>query len=157
VAPPLKLKHHGLGDGTLDPWVLVASLPYALLVACVLLGKHVDKLEADAAKGIHTLPVILGRERSLFLTQELMVGFFIMVPCLVLVGTFGLWTLLVFLALPHLWTTLRVYNHPRPERPPRGFPIWPLWYVAWAFRVTRSAGALLVVGLILDAIWPARL
>jgi 1,4-dihydroxy-2-naphthoate octaprenyltransferase len=75
----------------------------------------------------------------------------------VLVGTLGLWALLVFLSLPHLWTTLRVYNNPRPESPPRGFPIWPLWYVAWAFRVTRSAGGLLVIGLLLDAIWPARL
>ena len=176
VAPPLKLKHHGLGEpgvlvvwgplmiggtyyvttGTLEPWVLVASLPYALLVTCVLMGKHVDKLEADSAKGIHTLPVLLGRERALFLTQLLMVGFFLMVGGLVLVGTFGLWTLLVFLALPHLWTTLRVYGQPRPERPPKRFPIWPLWYVAWAFRVTRSAGALLVLGLLLDAIWPAH-
>ena len=177
VAPPIKLKHRGLGEpsvlivwgplmiggtyyvttGTLEPWVLVASLPYALLVSCVLLGKHVDKLEADSAKGIRTLPVILGRERSLFLTQELMVAFYVMVLCLVLVGTLSLWTLLVFLSLPHLWTTLRVYNNPRPESPPRGFPIWPLWYVAWAFRVTRSAGGLLVIGLLLDAIWPARL
>ena len=84
VAPPLKLKHHGLGEpgvfvvwgplmiggtyyataGTVAPWVLLASIPYALLVTCVLMGKHVDKIEADTAKGIHTLPVILGRDRA---------------------------------------------------------------------------------------------
>ena len=177
VAPPLRLKHRGMGEpgvlivwgplmiggsyyvttGTLEPWVLVASLPYAILVTCVLMGKHIDKFEADTEKGIHTLPVILGRERSLFLTQQLMLAFFVLVLCLVLVGTLGVWTLLVFGAAPQLWQTLRVFSSPRPDAPPRGFPIWPLWYVAWAFRVTRSAGALLVVGLLLDAIWPVHL
>jgi 1,4-dihydroxy-2-naphthoate octaprenyltransferase len=177
VAPPLRLKHRGLGEpgvflvwgplmiggtyyvtaGSLAPWVIVASLPYAILVATVLIGKHVDKLEADSARGIRTLPVILGRERSLFLNQELMVGFFFAVLCLVLLGTLGVWTLLVFGALPQLWQTLRVYAKPRPAEPPRGFPIWPLWYVAWAFRLTRRAGALLVVGLLLNAIYPVHL
>ncbi|HSJ96119.1 MAG TPA: prenyltransferase, partial [Myxococcota bacterium] len=76
VAPPLKLKHHGLGEpgvflvwgplmiggtyfvttGQIPAWVIAASLPYALLVTVVLFGKHIDKLEADSAKGIHTLP-----------------------------------------------------------------------------------------------------
>ena len=174
VAPPLKLKHRGMGEpgvlivwgplmiggtyyvttGVLEPWVLVASLPYAILVTCVLMGKHVDKFEADKVKGIHTLPVILGRERSLFLTQELMVSYFVLVLCLVLVGTLGVWTLLTFLAVPSLWKTLRVYSRPKPESAPPGFPIWPLWYVAWAFRVTRGAGGLLVLGLLLDGIWP---
>ena len=116
-----------------------------------------DKYEADTAKGIHTLPVILGRERSLFLNQELMVSFFVLVLCLVLVGTFGVWTLLTFLAVPRLWQVLKVYNQPRPESAPPNFPIWPLWYVAWAFLVTRKAGALLVLGLLLDAIYPLHL
>ena len=61
---------------------------------------------------------------------------------LVLAGTLGVWTLLVFGAIPHLFRTLRVYNRPRPEQPPPNFPIWPLWYVAWAFAVTRMAGGL---------------
>jgi 1,4-dihydroxy-2-naphthoate octaprenyltransferase len=103
------------------------------------------------------LPVVLGKERSLFLNQELMVAFFILMLCLVLVGTFGVWTLLVFLAVPKLWQALKVYSRPKPESPPADYPIWPLWYVAWAFLVTRRAGALLVLGLLLDAIVPYRL
>jgi 1,4-dihydroxy-2-naphthoate octaprenyltransferase len=177
VAPPLQLKHRGLGEpgvflvwgplmiggtyfvtaGALPPWVLVASIPYALLVATVLMAKHVDKLEADAAKGIRTLPVILGRERGLFLTQQLLVSFFVFVACLVLVGTLSLWTLLVFLALPRLWQVLKVLARPRPEQAPPNYPLWPLWYVAWCFLVTRRAGALFVLGLVLDAIFPAHL
>jgi 1,4-dihydroxy-2-naphthoate octaprenyltransferase len=177
VAPPIKLKHRGLGEpgvllvwgplmtggtyyvttGALESWVLVASLPYAILVTTVLMGKHIDKYEADAALGVRTLPVILGRERSLFLTQELMVSFFVLVPCLVLIGTFGVWALLSFLALPCLWRALRTFNQPRPEAAPGGYPMWPLWYVAWTFRVARTAGGLLVLGIFLDAIYPIHL
>ena len=169
VAPPVKLKHRGLGEpgvfivwgplmiggtyyvtaGSLPPWVLVASLPYAILVTTVLLGKHVDKFDADSERGIRTLPVIMGRERALFLTQELMVAFFVLVLCLVLLGTFGWYALLVFGALPQLLQALRVYNKPKPDSPPDNYPIWPLWYVAWAFRLTRLAGALLVLAAVL--------
>ena len=80
VAPPIRLKHIGLGEpgvfvvwgplmvggtffvatGELPGWVWLASLPYAILVTTVLFGKHIDKIEADAAKRIRTLPVILG-------------------------------------------------------------------------------------------------
>jgi 1,4-dihydroxy-2-naphthoate octaprenyltransferase len=177
VAPPIKLKHRGLGEpgvlllwgplmtggtyyvttGALEPWVLVASLPYAILVTTVLMGKHIDEYEADAALGVRTLPVILGRERALFLTQELMVSFFVLVPCLVLIGTFGVWALLSFLALPCLWQTLRIYNQPRPEAAASGDPVRPLWYLASAFRVARTAGGLLVLGIFLDAIYPIHL
>jgi len=177
VAPPLKLKHRGLGEpgvffvwgplmiggtyyvttGTLSPWVLVASIPYAILVATVLIGKHVDKYEADTAKGIRTLPVVLGKERSLFLNQELLISYFVLVVCLVLTGTLGVWTLLTLLALPKLWEVLKVYNQPKPEQAPEGYPIWPLWYVAWAFLVTRRAGALFVLGLLIDAFFPYHL
>lgn len=177
VAPPLQLKHRGFGEpgvfvvwgplmiggtyyvtaGTLPPWVLVASLPYALLVTTVLMGKHVDKLEADTAKGIRTLPVILGRERALFLTQQLLVSFFVFVVCLVLTGTLSVWTLLVLLAVPRLWEVLKVLSRPPPAAAPPKYPLWPLWYVAWCFLVTRRAGALFVLGLILEAIFPARL
>jgi 1,4-dihydroxy-2-naphthoate octaprenyltransferase len=177
AAPPLEFKRHGLGEpgvflvwgplmiggtyfvttGDFAPWVLVASLPYAILVSAVLIGKHVDKFEADSAKGIHTLPVILGKERSLFLNQLLMISFFLFVLCLVLVGTLGVWTLLVFAAVPKLWNTLKVYHRPPPEAPPEDYPLWPLWYVAWAFLVTRRAGGLFVLGLLLDAIYPIHL
>ena len=94
VAPPLKLKHHGLGEpgvfvvwgplmiggtyyvtaGTLPSWMWLASIPYAIVVTTVLIGKHVDKYEQDRARGIHTLPVLLGRAASLRLNQALMVA-----------------------------------------------------------------------------------
>jgi 1,4-dihydroxy-2-naphthoate octaprenyltransferase len=177
VAPPLRLKHRGLGEpgvflvwgplmiggtyyittGAFAPWVIVASLPYALLVTAVLMGKHIDKLDADSAKGIRTLPVILGRERATFLTQELLVGFFVFVVLLVLTGTLGVWTLLSLLAVPKLGQVLRVLSRPPPPEPPPGYPLWPLWYVAWCFLVTRRAGGLFVLGLLANALYPIHL
>ncbi len=174
VAPPLKLKHHGLGEpgvvlvwgplmvggtyfvtsGELPAWVWAATLPYAVLVGSVLFGKHVDKLPADSAKGIRTLPVILGDERARWTTQMLFLSFFVLVGVLVLSGVLGVWTLLVFLAAPRLVKIWRVYDHPKPESPPENFPIWPLWFVAWAFLFTRLAGGLFIVGLALNAVFP---
>jgi 1,4-dihydroxy-2-naphthoate octaprenyltransferase len=174
VAPPLKLKHRGLGEpgvfivwgplmiagtffvstGQLPPWVWAASIPYAILVTTVLFGKHVDKLPADSAKGIHTLPVMLGDERARRISQVLMVSFFVAVVLLVLTGIFGVWTLASFAAVPRLLNVMKVFGQPRPDEAPPGYPIWPLWYVAWAFTLTRLAGGLLILGLIANAIYP---
>jgi 1,4-dihydroxy-2-naphthoate polyprenyltransferase len=174
VAPPLKLKHRGLGEpgvfivwgplmiagtyyvttGQTPAWIWAASLPYALLVTTVLFGKHVDKLPADSAKGIRTLPVILGDAAARWTAQALMVAFFAVVALLVLTGAFPIWTLAVFAAVPRLVQVLKTFSQPRPSEAPPGYPIWPLWYVAWAFSLTRLAGALLVAGLAVGAVFP---
>jgi 1,4-dihydroxy-2-naphthoate octaprenyltransferase len=172
VAPPLKLKHHGLGEpgvfvvwgplmiggtyyvtaGTLPSWVWLASVPYALVVTTVLIGKHVDKYEQDGARGIRTLPVILGRETSLTLNQLLMIGFYPIVALLVWRGTLGAGVLLVALALPRLLTVLSAYRAPKPAGPPPGYRLWPLWYVSLAFYHNRLAGGLFVLGLALNVL-----
>ncbi|HXC50868.1 MAG TPA: prenyltransferase [Candidatus Limnocylindrales bacterium] len=174
VAPPLKLKHRGLGEpgvaivwgplmiggtyfvttGSAPPWVFLASLPYAMLVTTVLFGKHVDKLDSDAAKGIRTLPVILGRERALSWTRAMMAAYFVLVALLVVTGVVSAWCLLVVAAIPRLLETLETFRKPPPDGPPPGYPIWPLWYVAWAFRLNRRAGGLFVLGLLADCLIP---
>ncbi len=177
VAPPLRLKHRGLGElgvlivwaplmiggtyfvtaGTLPDWVVVASLPYGLLVTTVLIGKHVDKFDQDRAKGIHTLPVILGPRISLRLNQALMVAFYTIVLGLVLTGTLGAWLALVLLAVPRLVQVLKAFNQPKPSEPPEDYPVWPLWFVSLAFVHTRRAGALFILGLILNQLVPISL
>jgi 1,4-dihydroxy-2-naphthoate octaprenyltransferase len=172
VAPPLQLKHRGLGEpgvavvwgplmiggtyyvtaGAAPLWVFLASLPYALLVTTVLFGKHVDKFDSDSAKGIRTLPVILGKQRALAWTRAMMIGYFALVGLLVAAGTVGPWCLLTLLALPRLQETLETFRKPPPPSPPPGYPIWPLWYVAWAFRLNRRAGGLFVLGLALNTL-----
>jgi len=177
AAPPVQLKDRGLGEaavalvwgplmvggtyfattGGLEPWILVASLPYALLVAAVLIAKHIDKIDLDSQRGTRTLPVRIGRDRALFLNQQLMILFFVFVICLVLVGRVGVWALLVVAAALPLWRALRIHAQPRPETAPPGFPYWPLWYVVPVFSLARIAGALFVLALLLDAIFPLPL
>ena len=174
VAPPIKLKHHGLGEpgvfivwgplmiagtyfvatGTLPGWVWVDSLPYAILVTTVLFGKHIDKISADTAKGIRTLPVILGETRARWVAQALMIAYYPIVIGSALVGWIGPFVLLVVLGIPMLLQVLKQFSVPRPETPPAAYVGWPLWFVGGAFLHTRRAGALLMVGLLLNAILP---
>jgi 1,4-dihydroxy-2-naphthoate octaprenyltransferase len=51
----------------------------------------------------------------------------------------------------------KVFGQPRPSEQPPSFPIWPLWYVAWAFVFTRLAGVLFVAGLLAGAFFDVRL
>ena len=176
-APPIQLKQRGLGEpavallwgplmvggiyfattGGLEPWILVASLPYSLLVAAVLIGKHIDKIDLDSQRGIQTLPVRMGMDRALFLNQQLMILFFVFVIILILVGRIGVWALFVIGAAPHLWRALKIHSQPRPESAPSGCTHWPLWYAAPVFSLARMAGMLFVLALLLDAIFPMRL
>jgi 1,4-dihydroxy-2-naphthoate polyprenyltransferase len=168
VAPPLRLKHHGLGEpavfivwgplmvcgtyyittGELPGWVWAASIPYAILVTSVLIGKHIDKLPYDAAHRVRTLPVILGERAALRLNQILMGSFYAVVVVLYVFEVLPVWTLVVAAAVPMLWRTVELYSKPKPAAPPPDYPIWPLWYVAAAFVHARRAGALLVLGLL---------
>jgi 1,4-dihydroxy-2-naphthoate octaprenyltransferase len=178
VAPPLKLKHHGLGEpgvflvwgplmiggtfyvtaGVLPPaGVWLATIPYALAVATVLMGKHIDKREADKAKGIHTLPVLIGERASLRINMALMVAFYLIVVALVLNGTLGVWVLLVLLAVPRLKTATEIYRKPKPTQPPENYPVWPLWFVSWAFYHNKRAGLLFVIGLVINLLVPVSL
>lgn len=175
VAPPLKLKHHALGElGVFLVWgplmiggtyfvtagslptlgVWLATIPYGIAVITVLMGKHIDKVEADTAKQIRTLPVVLGEKTSLRLNVALMVGFYGVVLALVLTGTLGIWLLLVVLALPRLRAVLKLYREPKPSEPPEGYTVWPLWYVSGAFYHNKRAGLLFVAGLLLNLLVP---
>jgi 1,4-dihydroxy-2-naphthoate polyprenyltransferase len=174
VAPPIRLKFHGLGEpgvfvvwgplmiggtyyaatGSLPAWVWVASLPYAILVTTVLFGKHIDKIAADGARGVHTLPVILGEARSKLVAQVLMIAFYPIVVGAALVGWIGPFVILTLLGVPRLVQVLGVYAKPRPAEPPPNYPVWPLWFVSAAFVHTRRAGGLLILGLLLNALVP---
>jgi 1,4-dihydroxy-2-naphthoate octaprenyltransferase len=146
-----------VATGEIPAWTWIASLPYAILVTTVLFGKHIDKIDADSKKGVRTLPVILGERRARLVAQLLMVAFYPIVVAAVLAGWIGPWLLLVLLGLPRLVTVLRTFSRPRPESPPQSYVGWPLWFVGYAFVHTRRAGGLLVLGLLLNALFPIQL
>lgn len=172
VAPPLSFKRRGLGELTaavvwgplmivgayyalrgaapLPIWFL--SLPYGILVGAVLVGKHVDKLPQDAAKGVGTLPVRIGAERSRQLVVWLAHLFLISVGALVITGATGPWVLLALLGLPRLRLLHLAYANEKPAQPPAGYPVWPLWYVAFAMTFVRTAGGFLVLGMLVNLV-----
>lgn len=172
TAPPFRLKKRGLGEpdvfvvwgplmvgGTYYsavgsiPWsVLAASVPYGLLCTAVLMGKHIDKIPYDEPIGIRTLPVMLGEAAARRVTQGMMAAFYVTVVLCVAAGALPWPSLLALGGLPVMVRAWRALDAPRPARPPEGFPVWPLWFAAFAFLHTRRAGALLVAGLAIGAV-----
>ena len=172
TAPPLRLKKRGLGEpdvfvtwgplmvaGTYYsavgdlPWqVWVASVPYGLLCTTVLMGKHIDKIPYDEPTGTRTVPVLLGEARARTATLALLVGFYLTVVVAVAARALPWPALLVLAGLPVLREVAGALRSPRPDEPPPGFPVWPLWFAAIAFVHTRRAGTLLVLGLLIAAV-----
>ena len=97
--------------------------------------------------------MLLGRERALVLTRALILGFYVLLVVTVAVQALPWPALIGLLALPAARQVWGPLSKPAPDSKPRGFPVWPLWYAAWAFLHTRNAGAVLVVGLALAAIF----
>jgi 1,4-dihydroxy-2-naphthoate octaprenyltransferase len=172
TAPPLRLKKHGLGEPTVLvvwgplmvggtyyaavgnlPWeVVLASLPYALLCTAVLMGKHIDKIPWDEPDGTRTLPVMLGERRARALTRWMMAAFYPLVGALVVVGAMPILSLVCLVGIWWLVRAWKPFSVPKPEAPPEGFPIWPLWFAAISFVHTRAAGGLLVLGMLAGVI-----
>jgi len=138
--------------GQISSAVVLASLPVALAATTVLFGKHTDKLEADKAKGIRTMPVLLGERNSRYVTIGMLTLQYALVVALVLSGYLSWLMLVVFAAAPLYVRALRAFSYPRPKAPPAEYPpnIWPLWYAAFAFTHTRRFGGLFLLGLASD-------
>lgn len=140
--------------GTIDTAALLMTLPYGLIVASVLVGKHTDKIESDRPVGVHSVPVLLGEQRSLWLNKLSFVLFYVLVVALVAAGIATPWILLTFLALPRFVTAWKAYSQPKPASKPDNWPVWPLWYVAWAMHFNRAAGGLFILGLVVGLVAP---
>lgn len=168
------LKHIGLGEvavlivwgplmigggyfvitGEWDWSVTLAGLPYALGATMVIFGKHIDKLEVDKKRGLHTLPVILGDRNSRYSAIGMMVLQYLLVIILVISRFFTPAMLLVFLAVRKFQLAFKVFNQAKPAEPPEEYPkeSWPLWYVAFAFLHNRTFGGFFLLALLIDTV-----
>ena len=122
----------------------------------VLFGKHIDKIEADTKKGVRTMPVLLGEARARRVAQGLMVAYYPIIVGAVLVGWIGPWLFLSCSASP-LLATLKVFSKPKPDVAPHSTSAGRSGSSAQAFVHTRRAGALLILGLLLNALLPIKL
>lgn len=141
-------------SGRVDGNVALAGLPYALGATTVIFGKHIDKVNDDRAKGIHTLPVIVGERAARVLVVAMFLLQYALVVYLVLVAFFTPVLLVVLAALPKLRDALGIYRSSKPESRPDAYPAetWPLYYVAYAFAHNRRYGLLFLIGLVTDVV-----
>jgi len=166
------LKHIGLGEvavlivwgplmigggyfvitGEWDWSVTLAGMPYALGATAVIFGKHIDKLETDKKRGLHTLPVILGDRNSRYTAIGMMILQYLLVVILVISRFFTPAMLLVFLAIRKFQLAFKVFSQPKPDQPPEEYPkeSWPLWFVAFAFLHNRTYGGFFLLALLID-------
>ena len=100
--------------------------------------------------------MLLGERTSRRFTQVLMVAFYVTVVAAVIARALPWPALAALAALPALVKVWKPFGHPRPEQPPRNFPVWPLWFAPIAFLHTRRAGALLILGLAVAAVAGVR-
>jgi 1,4-dihydroxy-2-naphthoate polyprenyltransferase len=130
------------------------SVVFALGPTTVLFGKHTDKLEADRAKGVNTLPVIIGEKMSRYAISGMVCAQYLLCVILVLAGSFHWPLLLVLLNVPRLPALFNNLRSSKPASPPDWFPanVWPLWFSAHAFSHTRRFTSLFLVGVLLDTL-----
>ena len=136
VAPPIRLKHIGLGEpGVFIVWGPLMVVGHVLrrhrhvpavgvdrLAPLrdprdhVLFGKHIDKIEADTKKGVRTMPVLLGESRARRVAQGLMIAFY---PIIVLRGARRLDRAVGAprrcSASPSSSRSLKVFDKPKPD------------------------------------------
>ena len=133
--------------------VALAGLPYALGPTTVIFGKHIDKYKEDKAKGIHTLPVIIGERAGRATVLGMIVLMYLLVIYLVVSGFFTPAMLVVLFALTLVPSVWRIYRKPYPEERPESFPpeAWPTYFAATSFVHNRRYGLLFLLGLLADA------
>lgn len=130
---------------------------YGLGPTAVLFGKHIDKIDLDREKGVHTLPVLLGSQAARQGAKMLLITQY--AGCLALVLTEREhWILLaVLIASPALYRCLKVFSEEKPAEKPERFPgnIWPLWFAPHAFSHTRRFTPVFLVALLIAQWLPA--
>lgn len=133
--------------------VALAGIPFGLCVASINIGKHIDKRLEDKAKGVTTLPVLIGETAARILNISAIVLAYALVLYLIFISRyFTPVMLIVFIAGREAWKALQRLAKPRPTEPPAGYPIWPRWFSTVSFVHNRSFGNLFLLGLLLDSL-----
>jgi len=135
TADPVNLKYRALGElsvflvygplmvtgvyyvltGRVELTPILASLPHGILVALVLLANNIRDIEYDKKAGIKTLPILLGKDRSLKLFQLLLFIAYVIVIVLVIARILTALSLLVLLTLPAATRLVRTFRRTLPD------------------------------------------
>jgi 1,4-dihydroxy-2-naphthoate octaprenyltransferase len=125
-------------------------------VTTVIFGKHIDKIQTDREKNIHTLPVLIGEKIARYMVIGMMILRYFLLVYLVATKYFTPLILIVLIAIPRLRRVLPAFLNPKPATRPQDFPEgqggWPLYFAPLAFWYNRSFGTLFVLGLFADVL-----
>jgi 1,4-dihydroxy-2-naphthoate octaprenyltransferase len=77
----------------------------------------------------------------------MMAAFYPLIALLAALATVPILSLVCVLGIVKLVQVWKPFRAVKPDAPPEGFPIWPLWFAALAFVHTRLAGGVLVLGM----------
>jgi 1,4-dihydroxy-2-naphthoate octaprenyltransferase len=135
----------------------LASVPYGLGVASILIGKHIDQRAFDSSQDQRTLPVLLGEAGARRLNLSVVVLMYVTAAIGIVVGALTPFVTIVLVAGPRALRALRVMSRPTPAEPPAGYVGWPLWYHRVCLVHNRAFGWLFIVGLAVGAVWPGSL
>jgi 1,4-dihydroxy-2-naphthoate octaprenyltransferase len=116
------------------------------------LGKHIDKLEEDKAKKVHTLPVVIGETISRYIDIISLVLVYAIIIYLIVIKFYTPVMLVVLLAGKQLFIALAVLAKPKPEEPPEEYPAWPIWFAGFTFMHNRRFTMLFMAGLLVDTL-----
>ncbi|MEO6702709.1 MAG: prenyltransferase, partial [Jatrophihabitantaceae bacterium] len=133
----------------------LASIPYGLGVASILIGKHIDQRSFDTSQDQRTLPVLLGERGARALNQLTVLGMYVLTLLGVLFGALSPFALLVVLAAPRAIRAWQVMSRPAPESAPPGYVGWPLWYHRVCLVHNRLFGWIFIAGLGIGALVPS--
>ncbi len=134
--------------------VALAGIPFGLSVASINIGKHIDKMTDDKAKGVGTFPVRVGQTVARYANIASIVIAYAVVIYLVVTGYFSAFMLLILFALQRAFYAVAVLSKPRPDSAPKGFEaFWPTWFSGFCFYHNRMFGGLLILGVLLDTLF----
>ncbi len=131
--------------------VFVLSLIYGIAPTLVIFGKHIDKAGQDRERGVQTLPVVIGEQNARVVCLVLLATQWLLLGGLIVVTQNYLWLVACLGSTPAVLAFLKLLRQPRPEECPEAYlpTLWPLWFSAAAFRLSRDFGGLLLLGLLL--------
>jgi 1,4-dihydroxy-2-naphthoate polyprenyltransferase len=141
--------------GQLSTNVMLASLPYGLGVMTILVGKHIDQIDFDSGRRIHTLPVVIGKRAARFLNIAAIFAIYGIIAALIGFGRLTPFAAIVVFAIPRAIRAITLMSRPRPISPPDGYIGWPLWYHRACLGHNRLFGWAYIIGLAGGAVWHA--
>ncbi|HVQ78495.1 MAG TPA: prenyltransferase [Pseudolabrys sp.] len=141
--------------GQLSTNVMLASLPYGLGVMTILVGKHIDQIDFDSGRNIHTLPVVIGEKIARVLNIAAICAIYAIIAALIGFSRLTPFAAIVVFAFPRAVRAITLMSRPRPTSPPHGYIGWPLWYHRACLGHNRLFGWAYIGGLAGGAVWHA--